>query len=77
MTMTTSNPGKEEGITLFGSTPGEILAAFHKTGLADRGYAISGRIVPHQAALIGDNGESINLFDGERLYSGTFIRLAD
>ena len=33
----------EQGITIFGKKPSEILSAFHNSGLAKQGYAISGK----------------------------------
>ncbi len=65
---------QEEGITLFGRKPREVLEAFHSTGLAEQGFSILGRIVPQRAVLIGQEGQNTSLFEGETLYAGTFIR---
>ena len=65
---------KEEGVTLFGRKPKEVLEAFHASGLAEQGFAILGRIVPQRAVLIGSKGQNTSLFEGEPLYAGTFIR---
>lgn len=70
-----SNTG-EEGITLFGHKPAEVLEAFYASGLSARGFSIVGRIVPQRASIIGRDGENDNLFNGEMLYAGTFIRSA-
>jgi hypothetical protein len=66
--------GHEEGITFFGHSPSEILDAFYSSGLAARGFSIAGRIVPHSACLIGQGSENEELFNGAKLYAGTFMR---
>lgn len=65
---------EEEGVTLFGRKPKEVLEAFHASGLAAQGFSILGRIVPQRAVLIGQEGQNTSLFEGEPLYAGTFIR---
>ena len=67
---------REDGITLFGANPNEILSAFHNSGLAEKGYSILGRIIPNQANLINNEGQSQALFGGETMYSATFVRRA-
>lgn len=66
----------EEGITIFGGQPSEVLDAFYKLGLAAKGFSIVGRIVPQSACIANGNDENANLFNGEKLYAGTFIRQA-
>lgn len=64
----------EEGITFFGHSPSEILSAFHRSGLSSNGFSIAGRIVPQAAHVVGQGIENTALFEGEKLYAGTFIR---
>lgn len=64
----------EEGITIFGKGPSDILDSFYTLGLAAKGFSITGRIVPQAACVVGANGENSNLFNGEKLYAGTFTR---
>ncbi len=71
---TTSNT--EEGITIFGNKPADVLAAFHTSGLSARGFSIVGRIVPQTAQLVQTSGENATLFDGETRYAATFLRTA-
>lgn len=66
----------EEGMTIFGKSPSEILDSFYNLGLAAKGFSISGRIVPQSACVVNTNGENTNLFNGEKLYAGTFTRPA-
>ncbi|MBV1867662.1 MAG: hypothetical protein KUG69_07120 [Marinosulfonomonas sp.] len=70
------NTTSEEGITLFGSKPSEILESFYASGLAARGFAIAGRIVPHTAQVVTGTGENDSLFGGQKLYAATFMRNA-
>ncbi len=65
---------KEEGMTIFGKSPSEILDTFYNLGLAAKGFSISGRIVPQAACVVGADGQNANLFNGEKLYAGTFTR---
>lgn len=67
---------REEGITLFGHKPAEILQEFHASGMSARGFSIVGRILPQTATVVGQGGINSNLFNGEQLYAGTFIRQA-
>ncbi len=69
-------PKTEEGITIFGNQPADVLAAFHTSGLSARGFSIVGRIVPHTAHLVQTSGENDSLFDGETRYAATFLRTA-
>ncbi len=75
--MAHSNTGdQEEGITIFGNRPSEILDSFYNLDLAAKGYSIAGRIVPQSACVVQENGKESNLFNGEKLYAGTFTRPA-
>lgn len=73
----TSTTKPEEGITLFGQKPAQVLAAFHSSGLSAQGYSIAGRIVQQTARVIKSDGQESALFDGKKLYAGTFIRCPD
>ena len=66
----------EEGMTIFGKSPSEILDSFYNLGLAAKGFSISGRIVPQAACVVNANGQNDSLFNGEKLYAGTFTRPA-
>jgi len=70
------NNTSEEGITFFGSKPSEILESFYASGLAARGFAIAGRIVPQTAHVVTGTGENDSLFGGQKLYAATFMRNA-
>lgn len=71
------NQMKEDAITLFGHTPGDVLSLFQSSDLASQGYFILGRIMPHKAQYINNEGENISLIDSEtKLYAATFIRNA-
>lgn len=64
----------EEGVTFFGNKPSEVLDAFYASGLSAKGYCIACRIVRQSVERVDRGGTSRNLFDGEKLYAGTFIR---
>jgi len=70
----THNTPTEEGITFFGQKPAEVLDAFYASGLSALGFSISGRVVLQSAQLVNTGGENSNLFDGQKLYAGTFMR---
>lgn len=70
---TINNTSIEEGVTFFGNKPSEVLDAFHASGLSAQGYSIACRIVRQSAQRI-ESGVNRNLFDGKKLYAGTFIR---
>ena len=69
-----TNTSSEEGVTFFGQKPSEVHDAFFASGLSALGFAISGRIVLQTAQVISQNGERNSLFDGQKLYAGTFLR---
>ncbi len=71
---TTTTISTEEGVTFFGKEPSAVLDAFHTSGLAAEGYSIACRIVRQSARLVDPSGTNSSLFDGEKLYAGTFIR---
>ncbi len=61
-------------ITIIANTPGQVISEFHRQNLCEKGYSISSRILPHSFARVNDNGRTDKIFEGEKLYAGTFMR---
>ena len=61
-------------ITIIANTPGQVISEFHRQNLCEKGYSISNRILPHSFARVNDNGRTDRIFEGEKLYAGTFMR---
>ncbi len=70
-----SNNSKSDAVTIFANTPSKIFSQFYKSGLASKGYYIIGKIIPHKAQFIGDDGNDVELFtNDQKLYAATFVR---
>ncbi len=61
-------------ITILARTFSAAAMEFHRSRMAERGYRMEGRIEPATFQMIEDDGGSSDLFEGEPLWSVTFVR---
>jgi len=67
--------GTDDYITIIAPTINAVMQRFQESGLAAKGYSITGPVGRHQFAYVGDEAE-VDLFGGVRMIAATFFRPA-
>lgn len=61
-------------ITILAKTFSAAAMEFHRARMAEKGYRLEGRIEPAVYQMIEDLDPPADLFDGEPLFSVTFVK---
>ncbi|MFW6413324.1 MAG: AMP nucleosidase [Oceanicaulis sp.] len=64
-------------ITFLAKTFSAAALEFHRGRMAERGYRMEGRIEPTVFQSIEENGDTTPAFDGEPLFTVTFVKRDD
>ena len=64
-------------ITFLAKTFSAAALEFHRGRMAERGYRMEGRIEPPSFQMIDEEGRTEPVFDGEPLFTVTFIKRED
>jgi len=64
-------------ITFLAKTFSAAALEFHRGRMAERGYRMEGRIAPTSFQMIDEEGRTEPVFDGEPLFTVTFIKRED
>ncbi|WP_440957849.1 AMP nucleosidase [Oceanicaulis sp. LC35] len=64
-------------ITFLAKTFSAAALEFHRGRMAERGYRMEGRIEPTAFQMIDEEGKTDPVFDGEPLFTVTFVKRED
>ena len=64
-------------ITFLAKTFSAAALEFHRGRMAERGYRMEGRIEPTALQMIDEDGKTEKVFDGEPLFTVTFVKRED
>ena len=65
---------RDEYVTIIARTVSDAMRQFQARGLDARGFALMGRIDRHRFALVGEDRETSEMFEGENMVAATFCR---
>jgi len=68
---------KPHRITFLAKTFSAAALEFHRGRMSERGYRMEGRIEPTVFQSIDENGDISPAFDGEPMFTVTFVRRED